>query len=231
MSDAADSSSPVPPDKQTDVFGPPSEPIEVHCLHCNHVYMSDLIVPVEADDGSIHYACPVPNCSGMGFGFDIHPADPTWCSEETGYFQTWDDDEPLPFEDDGDPAFSGDRFFDEDDDSAGEFIAREVSDSEGHFDPPRDWTPDADREDGDIGEFDLFAPEGSEDDDAIFDDPDAHYIRPEPKHFTREDYEKAKAEGVYDRLAESIRQWWNTCDQHCQEHGDGGPFKDDDIPF
>lgn len=237
MSDSADSSSPSPSDKQHDVFGPPSEPIEVHCLHCDHVYTSDLIVPVEAADGSIHHACPVPNCDGMGFGFDIHPTDPTWCNEEMGYYQSMDDDEDdeelFEDEDDESTPFLVERSIDEEDDT-GELIAEEVNESAGHFDPPKEWTPDVDREDGDTGEFDLFASEG--DDDSIFNDPDSQYVRPAPQHFTREDYEKAKADGVYDRLAESIREWWSNCERQRKEGGGSSKpgdqqFNDDDIPF
>ncbi len=238
MSDSADSSSPSPSDQQHDVFGPPPEAIEVHCLHCDHSYMSDLIIAIQAADGSIHYACPVPNCDGMGFGFDIHPTDPTWCSEEMGYFQSWDDDEEEGdfLDDDGNDGsnpFAIDQS-NEDDDGTGEWIAEEVSESAGQFDPPKDWTPDIDREDGDTGEFDLFAPENG--DDAPFDDPDSQYVRPAPRHFTREDYDKAKADGVYDRLAESIREWWNACERsrkegHARRPSDDPSFSDDDIPF
>jgi hypothetical protein len=50
-------------------FGPPVEPVPVHCIHCKRTYSSDRI---RWDPVSEMWLCPVPGCDGAGFGFDIH---------------------------------------------------------------------------------------------------------------------------------------------------------------
>lgn len=58
-----------------DPFGPPENACEVRCLHCGQKYSSSRIVwnPDRGPDGL--WSCPVPECDGAGFGFDIHPID------------------------------------------------------------------------------------------------------------------------------------------------------------
>lgn len=78
----------LPPEAMDDPFGPPSIPVEVHCLHCGQVYESYLI-EWRSDDIGIKnckgfWCCPIPGCDGKGFGFDIFPIDPDYRDEETG---------------------------------------------------------------------------------------------------------------------------------------------------
>jgi len=83
------------PDPDADPFRPPEVPIEVHCLHCGRDYDSYLIEWREEADanGRLHgfWRCPTPGCGGMGFGFDILPADPDYQDERGGW--AWSDDE------------------------------------------------------------------------------------------------------------------------------------------
>jgi hypothetical protein len=78
-----------PLDADADPFKPPPVPVEVFCLHCQSEYESYLIewrVMTDAD-GKTHgfWCCPTPGCGGMGFGFDIHPADPDYQDERGGW--------------------------------------------------------------------------------------------------------------------------------------------------
>ena len=75
-------------DKDADPFGPPTDPVEVGCLHCQGIFMSDQITwRIETDaDGKPHgfWCCPDPKCDGKGFGFDLLPTDPTYQDEYGG---------------------------------------------------------------------------------------------------------------------------------------------------
>jgi len=51
-----------------DPFGPPAEPRLVECLHCGQCYLSDYI---RWDEYRGLWRCPVPDCDGCGYGFDI----------------------------------------------------------------------------------------------------------------------------------------------------------------
>lgn len=83
-------------------FAPPSEPVEVFCLHCGNVYCSSEMKFVPCPDGACHlngqagdWMCAAPGCDGIGFQFDIHPTD-TWCDcdeEEEDEFHTSDIDD------------------------------------------------------------------------------------------------------------------------------------------
>ncbi len=88
-----------------DPFGPPEQPTQVHCLHCDRDYMSDLIQWCEdVVDGQVSgfWRCPTPGCDGAGFGFDIFPTDPDWV-DPTGRLQYIDaDEDDDEFDDDSD---------------------------------------------------------------------------------------------------------------------------------
>ena len=181
----ADVPSPIP-NGADDCFGPPATPVECFCLHCGHIYMSDLLLGVDVD-GTTHYACPVKGCDGMGYKFDIFPVndedDEEWVDDE----EVWDEEE------------ESDEF------PAAELEFEDTLDPDGAipFDPPQEWSPEADAEEG----------EGAEEE--------------EPQYFSRDDYEALKASGEYDRRAEEIRQWWRQCEADRTRDG----IKDDDIPF
>jgi hypothetical protein len=57
----------APPDFN-DPFQPPSSAREVHCLHCGIRYTSAFI---RWDPVRTLWACPVIDCTGAGYGFDI----------------------------------------------------------------------------------------------------------------------------------------------------------------
>jgi hypothetical protein len=173
-----------------DCFGPPQAPVECFCLHCGHIYMSDLLLAIDVD-GTTHYACPVKDCDGMGYKFDIFPVNDD--DEEGGWVECDDDAE---FEDD-------ESEFDE---VGSEFEDTLDPNGDIPFDPPHDWSPDADAED----EF------SSEEE--------------EPRYFTRDDYDALKAAGEYDRRAEEIRTWWRQCEAD-RKDPTSPKFGDDDIPF
>ena len=84
-----------PLDSQSDPFRPPDIPTEVHCIHCNQEYESYLIqwrVETDADGKAIGFwCCPIPNCDGQGFGFDIFPTDPDYLDSDGE--KMWCDDE------------------------------------------------------------------------------------------------------------------------------------------
>lgn len=71
-----------PRDSDTDPFKPPAIPTQVFCLHCRQEYDSYLIEwRIETGaNGAAHgfWCCPMPNCDGRGFGFDIFPIDPDY---------------------------------------------------------------------------------------------------------------------------------------------------------
>jgi hypothetical protein len=94
-------------------FAPPRENIEVGCLHCGQAYDSYRIeLRDEAGPGGKPaWCCPIPGCSGLGFGFDIFPTDPNWVdptgqlhivvSDDEDDFddEEWDDLPPPPTND------------------------------------------------------------------------------------------------------------------------------------
>ena len=73
-------------DPKGDPFYPPAIPTLVFCLHCQQEYDSYRIEwRVETDqDGRPHgfWCCPIENCDGKGFGFDIFPVDPDYRNED-----------------------------------------------------------------------------------------------------------------------------------------------------
>lgn len=118
-----------PTDKDADCFKPPADPVEVGCLHCGQVFMSDQMTYRIGEDSEGKpmgfWCCPDPLCSGRGFGFDLLPTDPNYRDENGGWvhlddeedeFDEWDDEDDLDGPSDG-------------------------------FDPPKDWTGDDDDED------------------------------------------------------------------------------------
>jgi hypothetical protein len=115
---------------ENDPFGPPAISTVVHCIHCGEEYDSYRIEwRIERDlDGQSHgfWCCPMENCDGKGFGFDIFPVDPEyrdengelmWCSDD-------EDDEDDEFEDE---LFKDDDFEALDDDLDGEEVVEEAS--------------------------------------------------------------------------------------------------------
>lgn len=95
-----------------DPFAPPVISTVVHCIHCGEEYDSYRIEwRIERDaDGQSHgfWCCPMDNCDGKGFGFDIFPVDPEyrdengelmWCSDGSDEEDEFDDDEDIYFKD------------------------------------------------------------------------------------------------------------------------------------
>jgi len=199
------------------VMGPPVEPVECVCIHCNRIFMSDLMIRIDVDDET-HWMCPVPGCGALGYQFDIWPTD--FNHPDGG----WVDDDP-----------------DEEDDGfrPGDELADEIADRMGHFDPPTDWTPDADRaddlEDIPFGEFD-----DGEEVEPEFDAGESGEVTHPSMYFTREDHDAAVAAGVYDEAIEREREHWRRIRQDERdrksriERGEtlpGDTFSEDDIPF
>jgi hypothetical protein len=95
-----------------DPFGPPAISTVVHCIHCGEEYDSYRIEwRIERDlDGQSHgfWCCPMENCDGKGFGFDIFPVDPEY-RDENGELMWCSDDE-----DDEDDEFEDELFKDDD---------------------------------------------------------------------------------------------------------------------
>ena len=76
----------LPPEALEDCFRPPTEPVMVRCLHCDHEYTSDLIYWDDTEGpGKGFWRCPIEDCGGAGFQFDIHPLDSSlWCDDDEG---------------------------------------------------------------------------------------------------------------------------------------------------
>ena len=74
-----------PLDPDADPFRPPAISIIVGCLHCCEEYDSYRIEwrVKTGHDGRPHgfWCCPIENCDGKGFGFDIFPVDPDYRDE------------------------------------------------------------------------------------------------------------------------------------------------------
>jgi hypothetical protein len=118
-----------------DCFGPPDAPVECFCLHCGHIYMSDLLLAIDVD-GTTHYACPVKGCGGMGYKFDIFPVNDD--DDPDGGWVEFDDETDID-EDEEDADLAETESFDQPFDAEGEIP----------FDPPREWSPEDDAdEDG-----------------------------------------------------------------------------------
>ena len=66
------------PPPEDDPMGPPKVSVEVGCIHCGIVYMSDEIrwKPDPDGPGGGWWVCPVKRCDGAGFSIDIFPTDP-----------------------------------------------------------------------------------------------------------------------------------------------------------
>jgi len=119
----------------SDPFGPPAISTIVHCIHCGEEYDSYRIEwRVEHDaDGGVHgfWCCPMPDCDGKGFGFDIFPVDPEYRDENGELMWCSDDEDEDEFEDDlfTDGEFSvvdGDDDEDDDEDEADWFFDDEA---------------------------------------------------------------------------------------------------------
>jgi hypothetical protein len=84
-----------PLDADSDPFRPPAVSTLVKCLHCGEEYDSYRIEwrIEQLGDGQPHgfWCCPIAECSGRGFGFDILPVDPHYQDEYGGWI--WTDDE------------------------------------------------------------------------------------------------------------------------------------------
>lgn len=209
-----------------DIFGPPEEPTECFCMHCGRIFMSDLMVPVDVD-GERHWMCPVPGCGAMGFSFDIFPTDTN--HPDSGWVEDEEfTDEELGITDD-EPQFD-----------VGESIAEQVAQSEGSFDPPTEWSPEADAEDAE--EEPVF--DDAFEDDSVIDRDAPPEITDRVTHpsrfFTRDDYDAAKASGAYEKAIEEEREFRRRARKEEQERQSriargetlpGDTFSEDDIPF
>jgi len=153
------------------------------------------MLPVEID-GETHYACPVEGCTAMGWEFDIFPM-----VDDENSNGHWVDDEELDDEEWSEDIASPDSIFQSPADS---------------FEPPREWTPEADLEDED----ELME---DEIDEAIY--------------FSREDLERLKQSGEVDRRIKEIQNSWRARAEEqlkhdsCDHLWQGKDFKDEDIPF
>lgn len=221
-----------------DVFGPPAEPTECFCLHCRRVFMSDLMIPIEVDDER-HWMCPVPGCGAMGYTFDIFPVDNK--HPDSG----WVDDPETDDEEEYDPALDG---VDDDADTPdGQRIAEEVSESDGAFEPPTEWTPESDHDEDDDWEEWYEDEEGDDEgveefgeEIAPWENGESGQVTHPRRHFTREDYDTAKQSGVYDEAVAREREHWRQIREQEKERkarierGEtlpGDQFSEDDIPF
>lgn len=78
-----------PCDPDSDPFRPPAVSTLVCCLHCGQEYDSFRIEwrIQRSSDGSEQgfWCCPIENCGGCGFGFDILPVDPDYQDERGGW--------------------------------------------------------------------------------------------------------------------------------------------------
>ena len=109
-----------PLDPDGDSFKPPDIPKLVHCIHCGSEYESYLIEwRIETDHGGKphgFWCCPVDECDGRGYGFDIFPIDPEFHDEVDGWYEDdcdpksdeFDDDERLTELDPGDDESNDD---------------------------------------------------------------------------------------------------------------------------
>jgi hypothetical protein len=114
-----------------DPMGPPAEPCECFCLHCQRTFMSDQMwfqKVINSKDGFPGFwMCPTPNCGGAGFTMDIFPTDPNHPANEGWHSSDEEDGDQLDGEEgdedeEWDPAESKFEEYDqfEDDDIEGE---------------------------------------------------------------------------------------------------------------
>ena len=89
------------PAAAADPFRPPAEPCECFCMHCERVvdsagmWFQPVVNGPPGSDG--FWMCPTANCSGAGFGFDLHPTDPDHPANagwHRGSDEAWDEDDP-----------------------------------------------------------------------------------------------------------------------------------------
>lgn len=79
-----------------DIFKPPAISTLVGCLHCGQTYESyriEWLVETESDGRRLGFwCCPIENCDGRGFGFDILPVDPDYRDEDGNKMWVSDED-------------------------------------------------------------------------------------------------------------------------------------------
>jgi hypothetical protein len=78
-------------------MGPPAEPCECWCMHCNRTFLSSEMwfqrVIGDPQGFKGFWMCPTPNCGGAGFCFDIFPTDPDHPANEGWHSTDEDEDE------------------------------------------------------------------------------------------------------------------------------------------
>ena len=98
----------LPKEAMDDCFKPPDEPCQVQCLHCGQQYSSADIIWCEGEDGGF-WRCPIENCDGAGFQFDIHPVDSTlWGHGDDDEYDEYDDSHSFGADEDFTEAFEDD---------------------------------------------------------------------------------------------------------------------------
>jgi len=101
-------------DPYDDFFHPPAIPTLVHCIHCHEEYESYLIEWREClDEKGVRrgfWCCPIPECDGAGFGFDIFPLDPDY-EDERGKFVFDSEEEDEALEDEFDEFEEDDELY------------------------------------------------------------------------------------------------------------------------
>jgi hypothetical protein len=213
-------------DQPDDPYGPPKEPCECWCMHCNRTFMSSelwfqrVIGDPQGFEG--FWMCPTPNCSGAGFTFDIFPTDPDHPANE-GWHYT-DDDEDVEFDDDDDD--DDDAEYDPELDGV---VAADSPDpaAEDGWDPDETKWKQLDEELGDC-----------DDDDDIEGEEWKHGLAPgerppEPDWMESARREREEEERQYDEPDRRPREidWSDREDRRGQHPAGDGPFSDDDIPF
>jgi hypothetical protein len=192
------------PEQDKRVFPPPDKPVECSCLHCGRIYTSDMMIEVEID-GEYHYVCPVKGCTAMGWNFDIFST--TEDDSENGGWVYYDDEDEFDEE-----AFGGEELEASERTGLAEGETAAIP-----FDPPRDWSPEADAEDDDD---EPLSEEFEEDEEFAL----------RGTMFTREEYEQLKSAGEYDQKIEEIREQWRS-NPASRPIDPNRPITDDDIPF
>ncbi len=91
---SVDGRPPGAPESADDPMGPPKEPCECWCMHCNRTFMSTEMwfqrVVGDPQGFKGFWMCPTPNCGGAGFCFDVFPTDPDHPANE-GWHSTDDE--------------------------------------------------------------------------------------------------------------------------------------------
>lgn len=88
----------LPKQAMEDPFKPPKDPCQVECIHCGNVYSSSEIVWVGSEEGGF-WRCPIGDCDGAGFGFDIYPTDPVEAEKHGIHSFSFDEDDEEYYED------------------------------------------------------------------------------------------------------------------------------------